>query len=82
MRLDVERRIVSLTTGDGSAKRLITIPRELDATTVYRAQFDGWQYLERGASATLTKIRPSRSRGPGGRISDRDTKGRGDPGER
>lgn len=54
MRLDVEQRIVSLTTGDGSAKRIITIPRELDATTVYRAQFDGWQHLERGESARFT----------------------------
>ncbi|MEI7939136.1 MAG: hypothetical protein WCK27_20820 [Verrucomicrobiota bacterium] len=54
MRLDVEQRMVSLTTGDGSAKRIITIPRELDATTVYRASFDGWQHLERGESASFT----------------------------
>ena len=54
MRLDIERRVVSLTTGDGSARRTITIPRELDSTTVYRAQFDGWQHLEQGESARFT----------------------------
>ena len=54
MRLDIERRVVSLTTGDGSARRIITIPRELDSTTVYRAQFDGWQHLEQGESARFT----------------------------
>ena len=54
MRLDVEQRVFSLTTGDGSARRIITIPRELDATTVYRARFDGWQHLERGETASFT----------------------------
>ena len=54
MRFDLEQRVLSLTTGDGSAKRIITIPRELDATTVYRAQFDGWQHLEQGESASFT----------------------------
>ena len=54
MRFDAKQRLLSLTTGDGSAKRVITIPRELDATTVYRAQFDGWQHLERGESARFT----------------------------
>ncbi|MSU61678.1 MAG: hypothetical protein EXS31_04645 [Pedosphaera sp.] len=54
MRFDVKQRALSLTTGDGSVKRVITIPRELDATTVYRARFDGWQHLERGESASFT----------------------------
>ncbi len=54
MRFDLEQRQFSLTTGDGSAKRLIQIPRELDATTVYRARFDGWQHLEKGESASFT----------------------------
>jgi len=54
MKLDSERRILSLTTGDGSARRVISIPREVDATTVYRARFDGWQHLEKGESATFT----------------------------
>ncbi|MSU34475.1 MAG: hypothetical protein EXS36_05095 [Pedosphaera sp.] len=54
MRFDVKQQTLSLTTGDGSAKRVITLPRELDATTVYRAQFDGWQHLERGESARFT----------------------------
>ena len=54
MRFDLEQRVVSLTTGDGSTKRIITIPRELDATTIYRAQFDGWQHLEQGESASFT----------------------------
>lgn len=54
MGLDVGQRLISLTTGDGSPRRVISIPRELDATTVYRARFDGWQHLERDESATFT----------------------------
>ena len=47
-RFDVEKRVLSLANGDGSARRIITIPRELDATTVYRTAFDGWQHIEIG----------------------------------
>lgn len=47
-RFDLENRLLSLANGDGSARRVITIPRELDATTVYRAAFDGWQHIESG----------------------------------
>jgi hypothetical protein len=54
MALDTGKRTLSLTTGDGSARRIISIPKELDATTVYRAPFDGWQHLERGESARFT----------------------------
>ena len=54
MKFDPERRILSLTTGDGSVRRVISIPREVDATSVYRARFDGWQHLEKGESATFT----------------------------
>ncbi len=54
MKFDPEHRALSLMTGDGSAKRVITLPFELDATTVYRASFDGWQHLEKGETATFT----------------------------
>ena len=48
LKFDVERRALSIATGDGSPKRVISIPRELDATTDYRATFDGWQHIESG----------------------------------
>ncbi len=48
LKFDVERRALSIATGDGSPKRVISIPRDLDATTEYRATFDGWQHIERG----------------------------------
>lgn len=51
-RFDVEKRGLSLANGDGSARRVITIPREVDATTVYRAAFDGWQHIESGQTQT------------------------------
>ncbi len=47
-RFDLEKRVLSLANGDGSARRVITIPREVDATTVYRTSFDGWQHIESG----------------------------------
>ena len=49
---DVDKRVLSLANGDGSARRVITIPREVDATTVYRAAFDGWQHIESGQTQT------------------------------
>lgn len=48
MTFNLEDRNFSLTNGDGSAKRIISIPHELDATSVYRASFDGWQRIEAG----------------------------------
>ena len=51
-RFDLEKKLLSLGNGDGSARRVITIPRELDATTVYRAAFDGWQHIESGQTQT------------------------------
>ena len=51
-RFDLEKRTLSLANGDGSARRVITIPREVDATTVYRAAFDGWQHIETGQTQT------------------------------
>ncbi len=54
MKFDVENRVLSLANGDGSAKRVISIPRELDATTIYRASFDGWQHLEAGDTLSWT----------------------------
>lgn len=53
MAFDPEARTLSLTNGDGSAKRVIAIPYELDATSVYRAHFDGWQRIEAGESQTF-----------------------------
>lgn len=54
MRFDVENRILSLTNGDGSPKRVLEFPHNLDATTVYRARFDGWQRIEAGETQTWT----------------------------
>ncbi len=45
---DVENRAFSLTNGDGSPRRVIAIPHEVDATSVYRGSFDGWQHIEAG----------------------------------
>ncbi|MBN1345440.1 MAG: hypothetical protein JXQ73_22290 [Phycisphaerae bacterium] len=52
MTFDVDKRRLSLTTGDGSARRVISIPRGVDATSVYRAAFDGWQHIEIGQTQT------------------------------
>lgn len=49
---DLDQRVMSIANGDGSARRVITIPRAVDATSVYRAAFDGWQHIESGASQT------------------------------
>ncbi|GMU93474.1 MAG: hypothetical protein AMXMBFR4_25320 [Candidatus Hydrogenedentota bacterium] len=54
MTFDPPSRTLRLTNGDGSNKRVIAIPREVDATTVYRAAFDGWQHIEAGESQTFT----------------------------
>jgi len=43
-----------LATGDGSAERVVMIPREVDATNIYRARFDGWQHIEAGQTQTFT----------------------------
>ena len=52
MQFKVEERQLSLANGDGSARRTIAIPHEVDATSVYRASFDGWQHIELGQSQT------------------------------
>jgi len=54
LHFDTAKRSLHLANGDGSAKRVITIPRELDATTVYRAEFDGWQHIEAGETQMFT----------------------------
>lgn len=54
MAFDVTSGRLSLCNGDGSAKRAIMIPRTLDATTVYRTRFDGWQHIEKGETQTWT----------------------------
>ncbi len=43
-----EEGILSLSNGDGSASRIISIPYKLDATSTYRSTFDGWQHIEMG----------------------------------
>lgn len=54
MRFDSEARALRLANGDGSPKRTITIPREVDATTIYRTVFDGWQHIEAGETQSFT----------------------------
>jgi hypothetical protein len=54
MAFDLERRVLSLTNGDGSNRRVISIPHELDATSTYRAEFDGWQHIEAGKTQIWT----------------------------
>jgi hypothetical protein len=43
---------LSLTNGDGSARRTLLFPFNTDATSVYRGTFDGWQHIEQGESQT------------------------------
>lgn len=54
MALDPVTRTLHIANGDGSGKRVIAIPREVDATTVYRATFDGWQHIEAGETQSYT----------------------------
>lgn len=54
MEFDPEIRELSLCNGDGSSRRVISIPREVDATSVYRAHFDGWQHIEAGETQNWT----------------------------
>jgi hypothetical protein len=54
MRFDVEKRLLCLANGDGRARRVISIPRDVDATSVYRAAFDGWQHIEQGQTQRWT----------------------------
>ena len=54
MNFDLESRTLHLANGDGSPKRVVAIPREVDATTVYRATFDGWQHIEAGETQSFT----------------------------
>ncbi len=54
MAFDGENRRLSLKNGDGSARRTIMIPHDVDATTVYRAAFDGWQHIEAGQTQIWT----------------------------
>lgn len=48
LEFDLAKRGLSLRNGDGSPKRTVAIPAEVDATSVYRATFDGWQHIEAG----------------------------------
>ena len=53
MAFDLEGRMLALRTGDGSARREIIFPFELDSTSVYRMYFDGWQRIEAGETQTF-----------------------------
>ena len=48
MKFDQENKRLSLCNGDGSVKRTVLFPFNMDATSVYRASFDGWQHIEQG----------------------------------
>jgi hypothetical protein len=50
MIFDMEKNNLSMCNGDGSPKKIISIPFNIDATSVYRTQFDGWQHIEQGES--------------------------------
>lgn len=54
MTFDVQNSRLSLCNGDGSPKRTIMIPHSVDATTVYRSRFDGWQHIEKGETQSWT----------------------------
>jgi len=54
LRFDRDNRVLAIATGDGSARRTIAIPRDVDATSVYRTAFDGWQHIEAGNTQTFT----------------------------
>jgi hypothetical protein len=45
---------LAVANGDGSPGREIMIPREVDATSVYRARVDGWQHIEAGETQTFS----------------------------
>lgn len=49
-----QQKRIFLASGDGSAERVVMIPREVDATSVYRARFDGWQHIEAGETQSFT----------------------------
>jgi hypothetical protein len=52
MEFNREEGSISLCNGDGSVKRKISIPFNLDATNVYSSNFDGWQHIEMGETQT------------------------------
>lgn len=54
LNFDPARRVLSLACGDGSAKREVMIPFDVDATSIYRAMFDGWQHIEAGETQVFT----------------------------
>jgi len=54
LKIAPESRTIGVANGDGSASRVTSIPRELDATTVYRARVDGWQRIEAGQRQQFT----------------------------
>jgi len=49
---DKENKNLSLCNGDGSVRRTITFPVDLEAPNTYRAHLDGWQHIELGETQT------------------------------
>jgi len=54
MRFDRENCVISLASGDGSGKKEVMIPWDLDSTSIYRTMFDGWQHIEAGEEQSFT----------------------------
>lgn len=54
LNLDKENNKLSLCNGDGSAKRTLFFPINMDAVSVYRGVYDGWQHIEQGETQTWT----------------------------
>jgi hypothetical protein len=52
MNFDRENNILSICNGDGSARRTILFPFDLESTSIYRSNFDGWQHIEQGEIQT------------------------------
>ena len=52
MNFDKENNQLSLCNGDGSIRRTVLFPINMDATSVYRTTFDGWQHIEQGETQT------------------------------
>ena len=54
MNFDKENNTLSLSNGDGSVRRSVMIPPNVDATSVYRTSFDVWQHIEQGERQSWT----------------------------
>lgn len=54
LRFDPVTRVIALAAGDGSGKREVMIPWDVDSTNIYRTVFDGWQHIEAGEEQSFT----------------------------